>query len=694
MAEIAAGRVPSRVVRYARYGDVIATFSVVAIVIMFIIPIPPTVLDLLLVINLTGSLLIVFVTMYVTHALQFSVFPALLLVATLFRLGLSIAGTKLILTQGEAGTVINAFGSVVVGNNPVVGMIVFLIIVVIQFVVITNGAGRVAEVAARFTLDAMPGKQMAIDADLNAGLIDEETARRRRAEIEEEADFYGAMDGASKFVRGDAIAAIVIILINIIGGFIIGAWMHGMTLLESLNRYVLLTIGLGLVTQIPALFVSVGTGLIVTRAESPKHMGEDVIIQLLRRARPVMIASALLFALALVPKIPTVPFMAMGLLVAAMGYVLSRGETEDRLAVEREKEAAKRPTGATPEDVMALLRVDPIELGIGYGLMPLVDAAAGGDLLERIGMIRKQVATELGLVIPAVRVHDNLQLRPNQYEIKIRGQRVGIGDIMVNQLLAMDSGAASEKIEGMATTEPAFGLPATWINRAQRDRAEAVGYTVVEPSAVVATHLSEVIKTHAENILTRQDVQHLIDNLKPTDPAIVEDLIPGKMSVGEVQRALALLLHERVSIRDLGLILETLSDHADQTKDAETLAEFARARLARQITKQHEGTDGVLAVMTVDPALDQQLREVVTRTPTGAALAVDPDVARKIMDSVREGMGRLAEQGYAPVVMCSQTIRLGLLRLLEAAVPRIAVLSYNDVVPTANIRGLATVKIG
>ena len=694
MAELVAGGVPKRVGKYARYGDMIAAVSIVAIIVMFIAPIPSSILDLLLILNLTLSLVVLFVSMYVTHALQFSVFPAFLLIATLFRLGLSIAGTKLILTVGEAGGVIAAFGNVVAGQNPIIGTVIFLIIVVVQFVVITNGAGRVAEVAARFTLDAMPGKQMAIDADLNAGLIDEEPARRRRKEIEQEADFYGAMDGASKFVRGDAIAAIIIILVNMIGGVLVGALGNQhMSAGAALQKYALLTIGLGLVSQIPALLVSVASGLLVTRSTESEHMGQDVIVQLLRRGKPIGFAAALLFLLALVPKMPKAAFLFAGCVVAALGYVLVRGERDETEAEAREKVAKKKPEGSTPEDVMGLLRVDPIELGIGYGLMPLVDASVGGDLLDRIGMIRKQIASDMGIVIPAVRVHDNLQLKPNQYEIRIRGQSVGKGDIMSNQVLAMDSGAASEKIEGMPTTEPAFGLPAVWIPRAQRDRAEAAGYTVVEPSAVVATHLSEVIKGNGADIMTRQDMQALIDNVKASDPAVVAELIPDKLSAGEVQRVISLLLNERVSVRDLGLILETLADSADQTKVPEALAELVRTRLARQITKDHESADGTIAVVTVDPTLDQKLQEAVTRTTGGPVLAVDPTVAEKIAASVRQGVGKLAEQGYPPIIMCSQTIRLPLLRLLESVVPRIAVLSYNDVVATANIRGLAVVRI-
>ncbi len=682
--------------RLGKYSDLIMAIAVLGVVVMLIVPLPEWLLDTLLVVNLAGAALIFLTTLYVQEPLQFSVFPSLLLIATLFRLSLNIAATKLILGTGSAGRVIEAFGNFVVGGDYVVGVVAFLILVIVQFVVITNGAGRVAEVAARFTLDAMPGKQMAIDADLNAGLITEEEAKERRKAIEEEADFYGAMDGASKFVRGDAIAAVLIIIINIVGGFLIGLRNGQGDAMTILRTYTLLTVGEGLVAQIPALFISTAAGILVTRTATQTHIGQDLLSQLFSRARPAWIVAGMLVTMALVPGFPIIQLLLLAAALGGIGYVVTQG---DRARTRRVETAPKRQpapeTSKGPEAVLPLLTVDTIELELGLGLLGLVDASAGGDLVERINLIRRQTALELGIVLPSVRIRDNLQLKNEQYAIKIKGETVATGEVRPQYLLAMgaDDIQEMESLGGIPTREPAFGLTAYWIPASRRDAAEMMGYTVVEPTAVVATHLTEVIKQHAADILTRQDVQTLLDHTKQQNAAVVQELVPDLMTVGEVQKVLQHLLRERIPIRDLGTILETLADYAPRTKDPDQLGELVRAALARTITRQYLSSDGTLYVMTLEPSLEGRLRDCVQPTASGLQLAIDTAFASALLREVGAQAEQMATMGYLPVILCSSQIRLPLRRLIERSMQSVACIAYNEVASGVSVEAVAVVSV-
>ncbi len=682
--------------RLGKYSDLIMAVAVLGVVVMLIVPLPEWLLDTCLVVNLAGAALIFLTTLYVQEPLQFSVFPSLLLIATLFRLSLNIAATKLILGSGSAGRVIEAFGNFVVGGDYVVGVVAFLILVIVQFVVITNGAGRVAEVAARFTLDAMPGKQMAIDADLNAGLITEEQAKERRKAIEEEADFYGAMDGASKFVRGDAIAAVLIIIINIVGGFLIGLRNGQGDAMTVLRTYTLLTVGEGLVAQIPALFISTAAGILVTRTATQTHLGQDLFAQLFSRARPTWIVAGMLVTMALVPGFPIVQLLLLAAALGGIGYAVTRSEKVRTRKVEsapKRQPAPEAPKG--PEAVLPLLTVDTIELELGLGLLGLVDASAGGDLVERINLIRRQTALELGIVLPSVRIRDNLQLKNDQYTIKIKGEMVATGEVHPQYLLAMgvDDPQQMESLGGIPTREPAFGLSAYWIPISRRDAAEMLGCTVVEPSAVIATHLTEIIKSHAADILTRQDVQTLLDHTKQHNAAVVQELIPDLMTVGEVQKVLQHLLRERVPIRDLGTILETLADYAPRTKDPDQLGELVRAALARTITRQYLSGNGVLYVMTLEPSLEGRLRESVQPTASGLQLAIDTAFASALLREIGSQAEGMAAMGYMPVVLCSSQIRLALRRLIERSMPSVACIAYNEVASGVSVEAVAVVSV-
>ncbi|MER3474753.1 MAG: flagellar biosynthesis protein FlhA [Armatimonadota bacterium] len=682
--------------RFGKYSDLLMALAVLGVVVMLIVPLPEWLLDTCLVINLAGAALIFLTTLYVQEPLQFSVFPSLLLIATLFRLSLNIAATKLILGSGSAGRVIEAFGNFVVGGDYVVGVVAFLILVIVQFVVITNGAGRVAEVAARFTLDAMPGKQMAIDADLNAGLITEEQAKERRKAIEDEADFYGAMDGASKFVRGDAIAAVLIIIINIVGGFLIGLRNGQGDAMSVLRTYTLLTVGEGLVAQIPALFISTAAGILVTRTATQTHIGQDLLSQLLARARPVWIVAGLLVTMALVPGFPVMQLLLLAGALGGIAYTIAQGEKARTRRVEtapKRQPAPEAPRG--PEAVLPLLTVDTIELELGLGLLGLVDTAAGGDLVERINLIRRQTALELGIVLPSVRIRDNLQLKNEQYTIKIKGEPVATGEVYPHHLLAMggDDPQQIESLGGMPTREPAFGLSAYWIPANRRDAAEMMGCTVVEPSAVIATHLTEIIKQYSADILSRQDVQTLLDHIKQQNAAVVQELIPDLMSVGEVQKVLQHLLRERIPIRDLGTILETLADYAPRTKDPDQLGELVRASLARTITRQYLSPDGVLYVMTLEPSLEGRLRECVQPTASGLQLAIDTAFASALLREIGAQAEGMAGMGYMPVMLCSSPIRLPLRRLMERSLPSVACIAYNEVASGVSVEAVAVVSV-
>jgi flagellar biosynthesis protein FlhA len=678
--------------RLLHQSDILLAVGVVSIVVMLILPLPTLLLDVLITIDISCAVLILLLTLYTVEPLQLSVFPSLLLIVTLFRLALNVSAARLILLHGNAGEVISAFGNFVVGGNYVVGIIVFLILVVIQFVVITNGAQRVAEVAARFTLDAMPGKQMAIDADLNAGLINEADARKRRSDIQRQADFYGAMDGASKFVRGDAIAQIIIILVNILGGFAVGVLQQGMQLTEALQTFTLLTVGDGLVSEIPALLISTATGIIVTRAAAESNMGEELARQILGKPRTMYVVGALVVAFGLVPGLPKIPFFAIGFGFLAMAFTVQRtqrAEAARAIVVGTETAAAEAPKG--PESVMNLLSVDPMELEIGYGLIPLVDVQEGGNLLNRITLIRRQTALELGIVIPTIRIRDNLQLPPNTYVIRLRGAEIARGELIMNYFLAMSAGVATERIEGIPTQDPAFGLPAIWITGAQKERAEMLGYTVVDAASVLTTHLTEVIKQHAPDILSRQDVQTLIEHVKKDYSAVVEELTPALMGIGEIQTVLRNLLRERLSIRDMVTILETLANNAKTNKETDFLTEQVRKALARTISNQYKESDGSIHVITLTPQSEQTITNGLYQTDQGLMISLDPTMIQKLMGRLQTEMEGIAADGWQPILLCSAKIRLPLRKLTERLFPTLVVLSYSEIMPDIEVRSNATI---
>ncbi|MCD6249726.1 MAG: flagellar biosynthesis protein FlhA [candidate division Zixibacteria bacterium] len=677
----------------SRRSDILLAFGVIGIIVVLVIPLPPGLLDFGLAFNITFSLVVLLTTLYIKRPLDLSVFPGMLLIITLMRLSLNVASTRLILGQGYAGEVINSFGNFVVQGNYVVGFIIFVILVIIQFVVITKGAGRISEVAARFTLDAMPGKQMAIDADLNAGIITDAEARMRRENISREADFYGAMDGASKFVRGDAIAGILITLINIIGGFIIGSAINGMPLSEALQTYSLLSIGDGLVTQIPALLVSTASGVIVTRAASTSNMGTDLAEQFTRQPRAILVAGIALLLFGLVPGMPTMTFVVLGLVVGGIGFV-AKDSIRKQAEFEQKAKRQKDQQPAAPEErTEDLLKVDTIGLEIGYGLIPLVDANQGGDLLERISTIRKQLATELGIIVPSVRIRDNVRLKPNEYQIRIKGIRVTGYELMLDQALAINPGFVEDEIEGFATTDPAFGLDARWIIPALKEVAEARNYTVVEPSAVLATHLTEVVRSAAPEILTRQDVSHLVDTLKEDYPALVNSVIPEILPLGTMHKVLQSLLSERVPIRDLATIVETASDYASATKEPDVLAEYVRMVLKRQITEQSKDDTGKVNVFTIDPALEQELADSVQNTKQGLMLVLEPQLTQKLLEQIGKEADKMQSIGLTPMCICSPNVRLALRRLLEASHPSLVVVSYNEITPDVEIVSTGMVRL-
>jgi flagellar biosynthesis protein FlhA len=690
---------PSLVDRLGSTSHAWVAAASVALVVLMIVPVPPWVLDLLLSTNITLAIVILLVTLYTENALAFSVFPTLLLIVTLFRLSLNITGTRQILLHGYAGQVIEAFGNVVVGGNYAVGLVVFAILVVIQFVVITNGAGRVAEVAARFTLDAMPGKQLAVDADLNAGLITEAEARQRRRDIQRSADFYGAMDGASKFVRGDAIAAVIIVFVNIIGGFVIGVAQQGMTIVEALQRFTLLTIGEGIVTQIPALLISTATGIIVTRAASEGSFGADLSRQLVQEPRALLIASVLLVLFGFGGLAPVWTFpLALGMFL----LFLRQSKAQKVAAAKAGPKGIAGQPGAPglggsgqpaikpAESVVPLLSYDPMELEIGFGLIPLVDVSQGGDLLERITMIRRHAARELGIVVPPIRVRDNLQLKPSTYVVKIYGLEVARAEVMVSRLLAMNPGTATNGIDGIPTTEPAFGLPALWIAESGRGDAEMAGYTVIDPTSVIATHLTEIIKTHAPDLLGRQETSALLDNVKQHYPVVVEELIPNLLTVGEVQRVLQNLLRERIPIRNLLLILENLADGARASKEVDYLTERVRAAMARHICAEY-AENGLLSVITVDPRLETLLGEAVRRGEDAYAL-LDPGTVAKIYASLTARVQEAQLGGLQPIVLTSPGTRLALKRLTERAAPSLVVLSYSEIASGLRVESIGQIS--
>lgn len=678
--------------------DLFIAVGILSILMVMIIPLPAVMLDLALTCSLALSILILLISIYINKALEFSVFPSLLLMTTLYRLALNVATTRLILTHGHegphaAGEVISAFGNFVVGNNYVIGSIVFIILVVINFIVITKGSGRVAEVAARFTLDAMPGKQMSIDADLNAGLINEQEARRRRQEIEQEADFYGAMDGASKFVRGDAIAGILITIINIVGGLLIGVLQKDLDLATAAKNYTMLTIGDGLLGQIPALIISTAAGMVVTRSSrSGKNMGTEMASQLLLNPRAVGITGAVIGLLSLVPGLPTIPFMVMGLTLGSISWVIKRYQKEK--IDEDRKKSEEVAVGPKKENIESLLPLDMVELEVGYGLINVVESDQSGDLLERISSIRKQFALDLGVIVPSIHIRDNLQLGSGEYRLMIKGNRVGGGTLRPDCLLAMDPGNVTDSVDGIPTKEPAFGLDALWIMPAQKEQAEVAGYTVVDLPTVMATHLTEIIRGHAYELLGRQEAAQLVDNFKKTHPKVVEELIPDPLSLGSVVRVLQSLLKEQVSIRDLRTIFETLADEAHKTKDIEVLTENVRKALSRSITAKYLGESSNVPVMTLHPNIEELIANSLIQTEQGVQLVMDPHSAQKMITEIARTVEDHPEIAAQPILLTSPTSRRHLYKLTSRFIPQLIVLSHNELTSDANVKSVGVVEMG
>lgn len=672
-----------------KFSGVIAAVGIIGIIGVMIIPLPSYLLDILLALNITLALIVIMVSMYTSEPLQFSVFPGLLLIMTLFRLSLNIASTRLILSEGYAGDVIEAFGTFVISGNYVVGFIIFLILVIINFVVITKGAGRIAEVSARFTLDALPGKQMAIDADLNAGLIDDRDARERREKISREADFYGAMDGASKFVRGDAIAGLIITIINIVGGLIIGVGQNNMELSEAVTTYTKLTVGDGLVTQIPALLISTASGLIVSRAASDSNVGQAIITQLLSKPRALGSAAVVIFIFGLAPGLPTLPFFILSIVTGGLAYTQMQSDK-----AEIEEEIEEEVTDEGPHDeIKALLQVDPLELEIGYGLIHLVDESQGGDLLHRVSSIRKQMAMEMGIIVPPIRIRDNLKLASNDYMVRIRGNDVAQGEILPNHLLVLNPEVLDSSMPGEDTTEPTFGMPAKWIPESQKTLAEAVGATVVDPETVLATHLMDVFKLNANQLLSRQDVQVLINNVKETNPTVVDELIPGLLNVGTIQKVLQNLLKEKVPLKDLVYILEVLADFAPQTKDPELLTEYLRTYLAETICQTFRNEDGKIYAITLDPSVESEIVAAAVPKPGSPnEIGLPPDRIRDIYKELRPLVKRMNMEGRQAIVICSPQARPFFRALVEPTFPTMAVLSYSELTPQTELQSIGMVS--
>ncbi len=675
--------------------DYAVLVSVIMIVVMMVIPLPPLLLDILILINISLAMMILLVAMNTKEALEFSIFPTLLLLTTLFRLGLNVSTTRSILTNQTGGEVIETFGMFVVGGSVIIGILVFLILVIIQFLVITKGAERVAEVAARFTLDSMPGKQMSIDADLGAGMISDLEAKNRREKVSQEADFYGAMDGASKFVKGDAIAGIIITLINIIGGLLIGVIVHGLPVGEAAKLFTLLSIGDGLVSQIPALLISTAMGIVVTRAVSDGNLGSDITKQLFAFPKMLYVVAGVLMMIAFLTPISPFLIMPVAGVLAYSGFKIQRtlnaeekSEKEGVSGDGKEIEAMK-----SPESVIDLLHVDAIEFEFGYGLIPIADKNQGGDLLDRVIMIRRQLAMELGIVVPVIRIRDNIQLRPNEYIIKIKGNRVATGEIMLDHYLAMSPGIDDDSIEGIETVEPAFGMPALWVNDSMKEDAEMAGYAIVDPPSVVSTHLTEVIKRHAHELIGRQEVKSLIENMREGSPAVVEELIPNLMTIGEVQKVLMKLLKEKVSIRNLLIILETLADYSSQTKDTDVLTEYVRRSLSRQITLQYAPQNEALKVITAGASVEKKFAESVHRTEQGNYLSIDPETSQLIFQKISEQAAQLQQTGVQPILLTSPAIRIYMRQFIEGFAPDFPVLSYNELEPNIEIQSVGVVNI-
>lgn len=693
---MAEAQAAARAEMITKNADVALAIAVVGILIVMVIPVPSILLDLLLSTSITLGMVVLLVAIYLTSPLSFSSFPSLLLMLAIFRLSLNVASTRLILLHGSEGTdaagkVIESFGQYVVGGNYVVGIVIFAILVIINYKVITQGSTRTSEVAARFTLDAMPGKQMSIDADLNAGIISEEEAKARRKSLEDEASFYGAMDGALKFVRGDVVAGIIITIINIAAGFAIGVLQEGMSIAEAARVYTILTVGDGLVSQLPSLIISTSAGLVVTRAVGTTDLGRQLAQQLMINPRAFGIAAGFLAFLAMMPGMPTLAFVALGSGAAFLAYLLYQMEAEAAAAVKEEEE--KAAAAPAPERVEALLPLDVMELEIGYELIPLVDAAQDGELLERIKSVRRQFALEMGIIVPPLHIRDNLQLKSNEYTILVKGVDVARGELWMNHYLAISPGPEAPKIPGVQTKDPTFGLPAYWVSEADKERARMAGYTVVDTATVITTHIKEIIRQHSHELLGRQETQNLIDTFKETNPKVVEELIPGLLTLGQTQKVLQNLLREGVSIRDLLTILETLADYAPVTKDTDVLTEYARAGLARQISKSLRLEDKTMPVTTLAPELEDTVTGAVKSTEHGSYLALDPDFAQRLIEAIKGRMDKFDMRGANPVLLVNPAVRMPLRRLVERFIPTLNILSHNEISADTVIQNIGVVSV-
>ncbi len=694
--------------KLSKNSDIMMAVAVVGIILMLIIPMPSELLDFLLVVNIASAIIILIISIYIAEPLEFSVFPTMLLVCTLFRLALDISSTRMILLYGDkksptgapigAGHLIPAFAEVVVGGNLIIGFLMFILLIIVQLMVITSGAERIAQVAARFTLDAMPGKQMAIDADLHSGLIDAEGAKKKRRAVEKESDFYGAMDGAGKFVKGDAMASVVIMVINIIGGLLVGIIMKHMKAGDALNTYAILTIGSGLTTTVPAFLLSTSMGMVVSRAASDSNLGSDLVGQLMAQPKALMIGAGFCILLALLGitgffPMPVFPFLTLGLILGAAGFMLDKqSKTQDVAVVskgqEKKKEAAKKP-----ENVVQLMQVDPISLEVGRGLLSLVDPNQGAKLLERVTSIRRHIALELGIVVPGVRFRDNLQLKPNGYVIKIKEMEVASGEVVVNQFLAIGPEEKLKNLRGTKTVDPTYGMPGVWISPEQRGDAERLGCMIFDPVSVIATQMTEVIRTYGGDLIGRQEVQALIDTVKKTHPAVVKELVPDQMSYGEIEKVLQNLVKERVSIRDLVTVLETLADNVTMSKDPEVLTECVRVALSRVICKEYVNNEGIINVITLDPQIEQIISQSIQRTEMGSFLALDPNMGQNVLSSVGKEVAKLQEKGLQPIVLCAPQIRPALKKLTDRSFPTLVVLSWNEIAPKVNVNSVGQVSL-
>lgn len=688
-------------IKYVKYSDVGIAVVVIGIIMMLVVPLPPFILDILLVLNFFASIVTILISIYISDPLEFTVFPTMLLVATLYRLALDVSATRMILLHGHVpgavGEVIPAFGNFVVGGDLVVGFIMFIILIVIQFLVITNGAERIAQVAARFTLDAMPGKQMAIDADLHSGLIDAESAKKRRRDIEREADFYGAMDGAGKFVKGDAMAAVVIMIVNVIGGLIIGIAMRHMGAGLALHTYAILSIGNGLVTTLPAFLMSTSMGMVVSRAASEANLGTDVVKQVMAQPKALKIGAYFMGLLGLLGLfgmgLPWLPFFLLGGLSYTVGALLEKSVAKQEVQVQQMQEQTAKDATKKPESVVSLMQVDPISLEVGRGLLSLVDPNQGAKLLERVTSIRRHIALELGVVVPGVRFRDNLQLKPNAYSIKIKDIEVATGEVMVNQFLAIGPEEKLKNLRGNKTIDPTYGMPGVWITPEQRGDAERLGCMIFDPVSVIATQLTEVIRTHGAELLGRQEVQALVDNVKKTHPAVVKELIPDQMSVGDVQKILQNLVRERVSIRDLVTVLETVADNSHMTKDTEILTECVRVALSRVICKEYMNNEGIINCLTLDPAIEEVVTRSVQRTDVGSFLNLDPQIGQQVLTAIGNEVNSLFERGLQPILLVAPQIRPSIRKLTERNFSNLVVLSWNEVAPGVQVQAAGMITI-